>query len=169
MDNPQQNSPSSRIITLTMNPAVDKNATAERILPGKKLRCGPPRSEPGGGGINVARAVKRLGGDSIACYPSGGHIGGLLEKLLHDEGILQHPVPIEGVTRENFNVFETATGHEFRFEMPGPKLTNEEWQRCITEIMPFFSQPEYLVISGSLPEPDFEQGRLELRAINLVA
>ncbi len=53
-----------KIVTLTLNPAIDKSTTVDAIAPDKKLRCSAPRFEPGGGGINVSRAIKKLGGDS---------------------------------------------------------------------------------------------------------
>jgi 6-phosphofructokinase 2 len=49
----------SQILTLTMNPALDIATATETVIPGHKLRCGEPRYDPGGGGINVARAACR--------------------------------------------------------------------------------------------------------------
>src|SRR5271169_1888576 len=60
------------IVTLTMNPALDIATSTDRVVPTHKLRCAPPRYDPGGGGINVARAVHALGGDAVAIFPAGG-------------------------------------------------------------------------------------------------
>ncbi|MDB5257148.1 MAG: 1-phosphofructokinase, partial [Chitinophagaceae bacterium] len=57
------------IYTLTLNPALDKSTTVDRVEAEHKLRCDNPKFEPGGGGINISRALKKLGGDSIAIYP----------------------------------------------------------------------------------------------------
>jgi len=63
------------IVTLTMNPALDIATSTERVEPAHKLRCAEPRYDPGGGGINVARAVHALGGDAVAVFPIGGPAG----------------------------------------------------------------------------------------------
>ena len=66
------------IVTLTMNPALDVATATDTIVPSTKLRCEEPRYDPGGGGINVARAVHMLGGDALAVYPAGGATGEMI-------------------------------------------------------------------------------------------
>ena len=65
----------SAILTLTMNPCIDKSSRVDNVVPERKLRCRRPRYEPGGGGINVSRAIGRLGGKSVALYLAGGSTG----------------------------------------------------------------------------------------------
>jgi 6-phosphofructokinase 2 len=77
------------IVTLTMNPALDESTSVAYVLPDRKLRCQAPAYEPGGGGINVARAVRKLGGDALACFPVAGPAGELLKRLLDAEGVRQ--------------------------------------------------------------------------------
>ena len=60
------------IATLTLNPALDKSTEMERLVPEKKMRCSQLRIEAGGGGINISKAVKLLGGNTTALFPSGG-------------------------------------------------------------------------------------------------
>ncbi len=141
----------STILTLTINPSIDKNSTIDHVVPDRKLRCREPHHDPGGGGINVSRAIKKLGGTSVALYPCGGPTGQLLESLLDREQIEQYPVPIKGLTRVNFTVFEEATSQQFRFDIPGPTLSETEWKRCLRELHAIDPVPEYLVASGSLP------------------
>ena len=139
------------IVTLTMNPAIDLSTPVERVVSDRKLRCGPPVREPGGGGINVARAVHRLGGEALAIFPAGGATGDLLRELLLGEGVAHVAIRTEAWTRENVNVREEETGKQFRFVFPGPPLAAAEWERCIetlSELEPF---PRLLVVSGSLP------------------
>jgi 6-phosphofructokinase 2 len=139
------------IVTLTVNPAIDVNATVHQAIPERKLRCEDLRREPGGGGINVSRAIRRLGGSSLAIFVSGGPIGELLQGLLKDEGIDFRTLSTEGMTRENVIIHEEASERHFRFAMPGAEL-EQEVPREIREVL--FSadaSPDYLVLSGSLP------------------
>jgi 6-phosphofructokinase 2 len=139
------------IATLTMNPALDESTAVPYVLPDQKLRCRAPRYEPGGGGINVARAIRQLGGDALACFPFAGPGGELLRQLLEAEGVRQQAVPIRGWTRSNLNVFEEVSGRQFRFCMPGPRLGKEEWQGLLESVQHLRPAPDFLVASGSLP------------------
>jgi 6-phosphofructokinase 2 len=140
------------IVTITPSPAVDLSTAVDKIVPVAKMRGRTQRRDPGGGGINVARVIKRLGGDARAIYPVGGPIGKLLRQLLDAEGIASHTWTIAGQTRENFFVDETSAGQQYRFILPGPRLSEAEWKQCmklVAEIEPF---PKFLVASGSLPD-----------------
>ena len=141
----------NKIVTFTMNPAIDKSSSVEHVIAERKLYCKAPRFEPGGGGVNVSRAIKKLGGKSVLLYPAGGYTGNRLKDLLEEEGITHRPVPIEGTTRESLVVLEESTGQQYRFGMPGPVLSNEEWERCLQELSAINPKPNYLVASGSLP------------------
>ncbi|SHL16997.1 6-phosphofructokinase 2 [Hymenobacter psychrotolerans DSM 18569] len=146
------------VVTLTLNPAVDKSTISDQIIPDQKLRCAAPKFEPGGGGINVSRGLKRLGADSVAVFPAGGPSGTLLQELLAQEQIQQQPVEMAGRTRENFIVVDGSSGRQYRFGMPGAELRPEEQQQVITTLKSLPVRPDFLVISGSLPpgvEPDF--------------
>ncbi len=141
----------SPIATLTLNPTIDKNTRIERVLAEEKLRCEAPSREPGGGGLNVSRAIDRLGGDSRALYTAGGFTGDILQSLLDDEGIDQTPLPIDGETRENLIVYEMSTDRQFRFGMPGPELGPDDFAACLDAVRGLDPAPDYLVASGSLP------------------
>jgi 6-phosphofructokinase 2 len=139
-----------RIMTLTMNPAVDQSCRVKFVVADRKLRCADVRQEPGGGGINVARAIDKLGGAACALYPAGGPVGALFEDLLGREGIEQCVVRIDGCTRRNLIVAEEGTGRQFRFGMPGPVLREAEWKKCLAEL-DRANNVDYFVVSGSLP------------------
>ena len=127
-------------------------------MAGSKLRCSAPSYEPGGGGLNVARAIVRLGGEAIAVYAAGGPSGGLLGDLLDAERVPRLEVPISEWTRRNLNVREDATGRQFRFVFPGPTLKEDEWRRCLDLVRKLQPAPEFIVASGSLSPgvpPDF--------------
>lgn len=137
----------------------------EQVVLNEKLRCEPPAREPGGGGVNVSRAIRRLGGDSLAIYPCGGLTGELFKELLDDEGVEHQPVTIEGMTRENSIIFETGSNQQYIFDMPGPELGEEEWQRALEALSDIDPAPDYVVASGSIPPgvpDDFYQRVAEL-------
>jgi len=141
----------SQIITLTMNPALDKSASVLSIAPEIKMRCGAPTWQPGGGGINVARVVKRMGAKPLAVYPLGGHTGHMFQHLLDKEQLDAHPIPIAGAMRESFAVFEESTEQQYRFNYAGPLMTKAEQQACIDAVLAEMKPKCCLVLSGSLP------------------
>lgn len=140
------------VVTVTMNPAFDIATEVEELIPEQKLRCGSPREDPGGGGINVARALTQLGGRVKALYPAGGPTGRRIRELLEAQEVEQIPIPIEGTTRENILVQETQSGRNFRFVLPGPALSEREWQACLDKLAELEPKPDYLIASGSLPQ-----------------
>ncbi len=139
------------IITITINPAVDIFVNVEKVEPTKKMRCSAPKRDPGGGGINVARVVSRLGGDVTAVYPVGGSIGKLLQKLLDREGIDSLVTPSHVETRENFTAYETGSGEQYRFVLPGSSLHRAEWEACLATMSKLKDKPRFVVASGSIP------------------
>lgn len=145
--------PASRpqIVTLTMNPALDITTSVDVVRPTDKLRCAETRYDPGGGGINVAHIAHELGGSVLAVFPAGGTTGGLLARLLADEGVPFWQVPIGAATRESFTVNEDSSGKQFRFVLPGPQLTLREQAHCLEQLRMTAKSAEYVVASGSLP------------------
>lgn len=148
----------SRIITLTLNPALDVSTAIAHVEPTHKMRCGAPTQHPGGGGVNVARVLHRLGADVKAVYPAGGAKGAALTRLLQAEGVPSLGVPIEGETRESFSVHEGATGQDWRFVLPGPSLAASELQACLDAVLSALpaagGEPAgatWVVASGGLP------------------
>ena len=140
-----------RVLCLTMNPSVDLATDTESVVPTHKLRCGDTLHDAGGGGVNVARVLTRLGGRCIALCPTGGSPGHWLERRMREEGLDSVFLPIADETRVSFTVHERRTGAEFRFVMPGPHLSEAEWMACFNHLeqLPHFS--DWLVASGSLP------------------
>lgn len=139
------------IVTITMNPAMDKSTSIEKLMPEKKLRCTSMMSEAGGGGINISKAIKELGGESLAIFPSGGMNGKLIENYLDDKQIAYQTIPISHETRENVVVRETSTNAQYRFVMPGAELSQEEANACLQQLQQLPNKPTIIVASGSLP------------------
>jgi 6-phosphofructokinase 2 len=140
-----------RILTITLNPALDLSTWAPEVTPGPKLRCAAPHEDPGGGGVNVSRAIRHLGGDSVALLALGGGAGDRLAALLATEGIATVALPGAGDTRISLSVIEQATGAQFRFVMPGPVWTEAHAAAAIARAEAAMGPGDLTVISGSLP------------------
>ena len=140
----------STIITITFSPCIDKSTSVPALLPEKKLRCAAPALEPGGGGINVARAIKKLGGEAIAIYPVGGYTGKYFNALLEKEKVPAVIIETKNETRENIIVLDESSNQQYRFGMPGTVLSEEEWQQCLKRVEEM-QEVEFMVASGSLP------------------
>lgn len=136
----------AKIVTLTVNPTIDKSSSVDTVASEIKLRCDPPEFHAGGGGVNVTRAIKKLGGESTAIFTAGGGTGHMLNQLLENEQISTKTIAISGLTRENLTVYEKSSGLQYRFGMPGPEIT--EWQGCIDATLE--ENADYIVASGSL-------------------
>ena len=141
----------TRIITVTLNPALDITANVERVIAGKKLRCNEPRFDPGGGGVNVSRALAKLGERSIPFVALGGAIGDALKALLGDEGIEAICFDIPGASRQSIVIDEQTSGAQYRFVLPGPSWTPNLWHESLESIVSMVQPGDLVVGSGSLP------------------
>lgn len=141
----------SHAATLTLNPSIDESTTTDHVAPEQKTRCAHPRYDPGGGGINVSRAMCHLGSSAPAVYAAAGVTGRMLAALLQAEGTPHVPVTVSGDTRINVHVEENATGNQYRFTMPGPEMSDAEADACVDATLAISPAPDYLIASGSLP------------------
>lgn len=151
------------IVTLTVNPALDKSARFSGLIPEQKIRCESPRYDAGGGGINVSKAIARLGGNSLSVFTSGGSPGEKLEELIQQENIENIAIATKNWTRENFIAFETITKAQYRFGFPGTALSQTEIATITQTIKEL--KTKFLVLSGSLNEglpTDFYQKIAEI-------
>jgi 6-phosphofructokinase 2 len=140
----------SSIITITFSPCIDKSTTVPELIPDKKLKCSHPKLEPGGGGINVARAIKKLDGEATAIFPSGGYTGKYFNHLLEKENVPSVIIETVNETRENIIVLDESGNKQYRFGMPGTELNENEWKLCLKAVEES-DAPEFIVASGSLP------------------
>jgi 6-phosphofructokinase 2 len=147
MENKAYNS--SRIVTLTVNPAIDKSTKFSGLVAEQKIRCEEPRFDAGGGGINVSKAIARLGGKSLAVFTTGGASGQLLKELVQKENIDYQVVKTNNWTRESFTAVDILTNSQYRFGMPGAEINKEESEEILHKIEKL--KPNFLVASGSLP------------------
>ncbi|MDD3722232.1 MAG: 1-phosphofructokinase family hexose kinase [Lutibacter sp.] len=141
-----------KIITLTVNPALDKSAKVDGIVATQKLKCHSIQYQPGGGGINISRMLKRLGTETTCIITSGGDTGNYLMDLLVKETIKPEIIPVKTWTRENLSVVDTQSNLQYRFGMPGNKLSIEELDAIKNLLIERVSSEDILVLSGSLAE-----------------
>ncbi|MGN6211181.1 1-phosphofructokinase family hexose kinase [Parafilimonas sp.] len=151
------------IVTITFNPCIDKSSSVDVLLPDKKLRCTAFKNEAGGGGINVARAIKKLGGDALAIYLGGGYTGVVLQNLLKAESIAAEVIDTGIDTRENIMIVDKATNFQYRFITPGHPIEETHWKQCLA-LLENMHSIEYLVVSGSM-QPGFPQNIFERIAV----
>lgn len=137
------------ILTVTLNPCIDKSSSVEKFEPEAKMRCAEIINEPGGGGINASKALKKLGAESVALFPAGGHNGNMLCSLLDEEGIRYHAVDTQVETRENWVMLENSTNDQYRFTFPGRAIRETTIYSLLDQVRNF--SPAYVVASGSLP------------------
>ena len=142
------------VVTLTFSPALDVATSVDTITPSRKLRCESPRTEAGGGGINVARVVQRLGADARAIAPLGGEHGRLVVDQLTAEGVSVEPIFTDNPIRQSFSVTEKSTGHQYRFVLPPQPLASIDAERCIAATCDFGRRAGCVVVSGSIDFPD---------------
>ena len=137
------------ILTLTMNPALDVLTTIDKVSDTHKMRCGAVLKHPGGGGVNVARVLHRLGANCVALYLAGGVTGERHHKLMSAEKVRCHVMPIAEETRESFTAHETSSGNDYRFVLPGPTVSPAEYEACFDYVAQHMPK-QFLVISGGL-------------------
>jgi 6-phosphofructokinase 2 len=139
----------AKILTITLNPALDLATSAPFVRPGPKLRCGPERSEPGGGGVNVARAVGLLGGQAQSMVALGGPTGEVMKGLLHGLDLIAIDAP--GETRHSLTVTDDSTGEQYRFVLPGAAWTVSQLEEMLQKVSRCGSLGDFIVFSGSMP------------------
>lgn len=143
----------SRILTITMNPAVDFTSTVAEVIPGRKLRCDAPRIDPGGGGVNASRVIKELGGATTALVAVAGPTGDLMRALLDTAGIDAVFLDAAGMTRQSFAIHDRKNGGQYRFVLPGPSQNAAFFERALATVGDLLATGEYTYVvgSGSLP------------------
>ncbi|WP_424139690.1 1-phosphofructokinase family hexose kinase [Roseomonas chloroacetimidivorans] len=140
---------SQLIATLTLNPTIDIASEAGAVQPVRKVRTFNERQDPGGGGVNVSRVVRELGGDTLAMILAGGVTGRFLEELLDEAGVPRRSIPVEGRTRISQTVLDLGAGQEYRFVPEGPRIREAEWGAALAAVETV--EAGWLVASGSLP------------------
>ncbi len=139
------------ILTITLNPALDISGSVDEIVIGPKLRCEGGQIDPGGGGVNVSRAIKILGGESAAFVATAGVLGDLLVKQLRKHNIEPIRYETDGHTRQSLSIFEEKSGKQLRLVLPGPIWTKAQIDGLLGAIVSQTPEGALVVASGSLP------------------
>lgn len=140
------------ILTVTLNPALDVTTSIDRLRPQRKLRCSVPRYDAGGGGANVSRAIKQLGGTSRAFVAVAGAMGRQYRDVLAAAGIDTEIWEMQGETRFSLTVMEEATGEQFRFVLPGPAVSPGGAGEMLAKLSASIASGyRFVVASGTLP------------------
>lgn len=138
-----------KILAIALNPTIDISSEAEHIEPVHKVRTHKQRWDPGGGGVNVARVLAKLGERPRLLIFSGDATGKMLEHILEAFPIDVDAVPVSHPTRIAFMVHELNTGFEYRFVPEGPVISSDELESAYDVVRNF--KGEFIIASGSLP------------------
>lgn len=140
------------IVTLTVNPALDKSAKVDGMKPDQKLKCHSIQYQAGGGGVNISRVLNVLKVKNSCICTVGGDTGLNLKELLLEEKINLTAIPIDSWTRENLSIVDNQTQLQYRFGMPGSALSSTEIELLNKVIDKEVTKNSVLVLSGSLSE-----------------
>jgi 1-phosphofructokinase len=138
------------IVTVTPNPSVDRTVEVDALQPGAVLRATSARVDPGGKGVNIARALAANGYATRAVLPSGGAEGGQLAALLTPEGVEVVLVPVVGAVRANVTIVE-PDGTVTKINEPGPALRPSEAEAVMEATAAAADGAAWVAASGSLP------------------
>lgn len=139
------------ILTVTLNPALDLSTETDHVEPDRKLRCDLPTVDPGGGGVNISRAIKVMGGESTAFVALGGTTGRRMAELLEAAGLDWREMRAPGETRQSLAVMDRDSGQQYRFVMPGPEWSSGDVGKSIGHIIQAAQAGGLVVLSGSNP------------------
>ena len=138
------------IITVTMNPAIDKTVEIDALKPGGLNRIRKVEYDAGGKGINVSKTIHELGGESIATGFLGGNAGRTIENVLDARKIMHDFIWVDGETRTNTKVFE-ENGAVTELNEPGPAISEEQIQKLMNKLENYAGVNTLIVLSGSIP------------------
>lgn len=138
------------ILTLTMNPSLDRTIEVPELVRGALVRASGTRLDPGGKGVNVARALAAHKLPTCAVVPRGGPEGRQLCELLEEEGIDVCAVPVTGHTRSNVSLVEPG-GEVTKINEPGGELCQDDLERIVKAVLDTAASADWVVASGSLP------------------
>ncbi len=139
------------ILTVTLNPALDRTLGVPSFTPGRRHRTVDQQTTPGGKGINVARALKRLGQPVIATGIIGGATGTRIVEALSDEAVLSTFTRTREESRTNMALLDPTTGIHTEINERGPAVTERELELFQEKLLYLARGASICVFAGSLP------------------
>src|ERR1700757_2875900 len=139
------------IITVTLNAALDKTLEVPSFTLGRRHRTVDQQTMPGGKGVNIARAIKRLGQPVIATGLAGGATGTRIVDALTEESILNSFVRIREESRTNTAVLDPTTGMHTEINERGPAVSPQELELFRDKLLYLAKGASMCVFAGSLP------------------
>ncbi len=150
-----------KVITVTLNPCVDKTFNLEKFTKGKVNRASDWRIDAGGKGINVSRALTNFKVSNISLGIIGGSTGERLKRLLLAEGIESDFLEVLGDTRTNYKIFDKDTKDTTDINEAGIPMNSMMLEKFLGKYREHLKNAEYVVLAGSLP-PDTDKGIYKL-------
>lgn len=138
------------IVTVSMNPAIDKTVEIDALVPGGLNRIRKVEYDAGGKGINVSKTICELGGESIATGFLGGNAGKTIANVLEDRGIKSDFIWVDGETRTNTKVFEES-GAVTELNEPGPVISDAQIEELLKKLEGYASKETLFILAGSIP------------------
>jgi 1-phosphofructokinase family hexose kinase len=138
------------IVTLTINPAIDRTISVDRLAFEDRAYVNSNRESAGGRGINASYVIHSFGGESTAVFPSGGHSGKRLEAFLNGCGLRIAVVPIRNPIRTNMTVTDKH-GLTVNLNETGPTLSKAEVARVEQTVLGALDKASWLMVCGSIP------------------
>jgi 1-phosphofructokinase/tagatose 6-phosphate kinase len=139
------------IITVTLNAAIDRTVAVPSFRLGHRHRAVESRTVAGGKGINVARALRRLGRPVVATGFAGGPTGDRVQEQLREEDVLTDFTPIAGETRINMAVIDPTSGEQTEINERGPAVSPEEVEAFVARLRYLARGAKLCVVAGTLP------------------
>lgn len=139
------------ILTITLNPAVDKTCRIQELQLGQVNRLTATENIAGGKGVNVTKILRQFEYPVIAMGFLGGYTGKMIEETLQAMGAVCKFTHINGATRVNTNIL-AENGCVTEILEPGPVITEAELECFIEEYKQQLKHCEWVVMSGSVPQ-----------------
>ncbi len=141
-----------KILTVTLNPSIDKTITLEKLLPYQLNRAISTRQDPGGKGINVARVLKNLNMEVLATGLIAGELGKNLLNTLNNTGISNDFYCITGETRTNLKIQDSSNNNKItEINEPGFFVSQIDLDGFRKKYRDLVQQSQIVVLSGSIP------------------
>ena len=138
------------IVTLTLNPAIDRVISVDRLAFEDRAYINSSHESPGGRGINAACVIHSFGGEAVAVLVSGGDSGKRLEALLGGCGFKTAVVPIEKEIRTNLTITDRH-GLTVNLNEAGPKISKVELTNIERVVRQTLKHASWLMLCGSIP------------------